>query len=39
MDDGTSAEEVIEAFGLKTPLKDDLDVYNYAKAQRAMYPV
>jgi uncharacterized protein (DUF433 family) len=31
MDEGMSAEAVVEIFGLKTPLKDVLAVYNYAK--------
>ncbi len=39
MDEGMSAEEVIEIFGLKTPLKDVLAVYNYAKEQRVAHPV
>ncbi len=39
LDEGMSAEEVIEMFGLKTPLKDVLAVYNYAKAQRVAHPV
>ncbi len=39
MDEGMSAEEVVEAFGLKTPLKDVLAVYEYAKEQRVAHPV
>jgi len=39
MDEGMSAEEVIQMFGLKTPLKDILAVYNYAKEQRVANPV
>jgi len=39
MDEGMSAEEVIETFGLNTPLKDVLTVYNYAKEQRVAHPV
>jgi len=39
MDAGMSAEEVVEIFGLKTPLKDVLAVYRYAKAQRVAHSV
>ncbi len=39
MDEGMSAEEVVDLFGLKTPVKDVLAVYNYAKEQRVAYPV
>jgi uncharacterized protein (DUF433 family) len=39
MDEGMSAEEVIETFGLTIRLKDVLPVYNYAKEQRAAHPV
>jgi uncharacterized protein (DUF433 family) len=39
MDEGMSAEEVVEIFGLKTPLNDVLAVYNYAKEQRVANPV
>jgi len=33
MDAGMSAEQVVEMFGLKTPLKDVLAVYKCAKEQ------
>lgn len=39
MDDGMSAAEVIEAFGLKTSLKDIQAVYKYAKEQCVAHPV
>jgi uncharacterized protein (DUF433 family) len=39
MDEGMTAEEVIEAFGLKTPLKDILAIYTYANAQRVAHSV
>jgi uncharacterized protein (DUF433 family) len=39
MDEGMSAEEVIEIFGLKTPLEDVLAVYKYAKEQGVAHPV
>ena len=35
MDDGLSAEEVIESYCLRTPLQDVLAVYGYAKQQLA----
>ena len=35
MDDGLSAEEVIESYCLRTPLQDVLAVYDYAKQQLA----
>ncbi len=35
MDDGPSAEEVIESYCLRTPLADVLSVYAYAKRQLA----
>jgi uncharacterized protein (DUF433 family) len=31
MDDGLSAEDVIESYSLRTPLRDVLVVYGYAK--------
>ena len=31
MDDGLSAEDVIESYSLRTPLQDVLAVYGYAK--------
>jgi uncharacterized protein (DUF433 family) len=37
MDDGLSAEEVIESYCLRTPLQDVLAVYGYAKQQLAHY--
>jgi len=39
MDEGMSAEEVIEIFGLKTTLKDVLAIYEYVKQQRVAHPV
>jgi uncharacterized protein (DUF433 family) len=33
MDDGLSAEDVIESYCLRTPLRDVLSVYDYAKQQ------
>jgi len=39
MDEGMSADEVVEMFGLKTPLKDVLAIYIYAKAQNVAHPV
>jgi uncharacterized protein (DUF433 family) len=39
MDEGMSAEAVVETFGLKTPVKDVLAIYNYVKAQRVAHPV
>ena len=39
MDEGMSAEEVVATFGLNTPIKDVLVVYNYAKEQRVAHPV
>jgi uncharacterized protein (DUF433 family) len=39
IDAGMTAEEVVELFGLKTPLKDVLAIYHYAKAQRVAHPV
>ncbi len=38
-DDHAAAMEVIENFGLKTPLQDVLAVYDYATRQRAANPV
>jgi len=35
MDDGPSAEEVIESYCLRTPLADVLSAYAYAKRQLA----
>ncbi len=35
MDDGLSAEDVIESYCLRTPLQDVLAVYDYAKQQLA----
>lgn len=35
MDDGLSADEVVESYGLRTPLTDVLAVYTYAKQQLA----
>ncbi len=35
MDDGPSAEEVIESYCLRTPLADVLSVYAYVKRQLA----
>lgn len=35
MDDGMTAQEVIESYCLRTPLADVLAVYNYAKSQLA----
>jgi uncharacterized protein (DUF433 family) len=35
MDDGLSAEDVIESYSLRTPLQDVLAVYGYAKQQLA----
>jgi uncharacterized protein (DUF433 family) len=34
MDAGETAEDVIENYGLRTPLKDVLTLYEYAKRQR-----
>jgi hypothetical protein len=39
MDDGMTAAEVVEAFGLQTPPSDILAVYDYALRQRALHPV
>jgi len=38
MDEGMSAEEVVETFQLRTSLKDVLAVYSYAKEQRVARP-
>jgi len=35
MDDGLSAQDVIECYSLRTPLSDVLAVYEYAKQQLA----
>jgi len=37
--EGMTAEEVVELFGLKTPLTDVLAVYTHAKAKRLAHPV
>ena len=37
MDEGMSAEDVVETFGLETPLEDVLAVYEYAKEQRVAH--
>ena len=39
MDCGETAEQVIENFGLRTPLEDVLAVYDHAKTQRVQNPV
>jgi uncharacterized protein (DUF433 family) len=39
IDFGETAEQVIENFGLRTPLQDVLAVYAYAKRQRVQSPV
>ena len=39
MDEGMSAEEVAEAFGLETSVQNVLVVYEYAKQQRVAHPV
>jgi uncharacterized protein (DUF433 family) len=35
MDDGMTAQQVAEMFGLRTPVVDILAIYDYAKKQRA----
>jgi len=37
-DEQRAAAEVIELFGLRTPLKDVLEVYHYARKQLARSP-
>jgi uncharacterized protein (DUF433 family) len=39
MDLGETAQQVIENYGLKTPLRDVLAVYDYAQRQRVQSPV
>ena len=39
LDAGETVDQVIENFGLKTPLRDLLAVYEYAKKQRVASPV
>jgi uncharacterized protein (DUF433 family) len=39
MDAGETPEQVIENFGLRTPLGDVLAVYEHAKRQRVQSPV
>lgn len=39
MDDGMTASEVVEAFGLQTPPSGIQAVYEYALRQRALHPV
>lgn len=39
IDAGETAEQVIENFGLKTPLSDVLAIYEYAKRVRVPHPV
>jgi uncharacterized protein (DUF433 family) len=39
MDDGMTASEVTETFGLRTPPSDIRAVYDYALRQRALHPV
>jgi len=39
MDEGMSAEEVVELFGLKSRLEDVLTIYEYAKTQRVAHSV
>jgi uncharacterized protein (DUF433 family) len=39
MDAGETPEQVIENFGLRTPLRDVLAVYDHAKRQRVKSPV
>ena len=38
MDLGESAEDVVENYGLRTTVKDVLQIYEYAKRQRALHP-
>jgi uncharacterized protein (DUF433 family) len=38
MDEGMSAEDVVETFGLKTRVTDVRAVYDYVKAQRVAHP-
>jgi uncharacterized protein (DUF433 family) len=38
MDQGMSAEEVVETFGLKTSIKNVRAVYNYVNEQRVTHP-
>ena len=35
MDDGMTAQQVAEMFGLRTPVVDILAIYDYARKQRA----
>jgi uncharacterized protein (DUF433 family) len=39
MDEGETAEQVIENFGLRTKLRDVLAIYDYAMRQRVQSPV
>jgi len=39
LDAGETPEQVIENYGLRTPLRDVIAVYAYAKGQRVASPV